>query len=253
MKTKKKMTPLGKRRRRRKRVKLLIFALLIVLIVLGGYYIVKSCRVRKLVIRGNVTYTPGEIENQIKKENFVPNSLLMTIHNRIFRLTYLPFIHKMKMSMNPAKPDILLVDIKEKPRAGVFEYMNKFFYFNEDGYVMESRNSLFENVPIVTGVEFSQVRPEEKIRAKGNYCDSVISLVRGIRNNNLTVYEIHFDSEKDITLDCGSFKVYLGPPSSLDEKIARIPSILEAVAKEHEGGTVDMHLFTEDKEYITFR
>ena len=68
MKTKKKMTPLGKRRRRRKRIKFLILAVLIALIVLGGYYTIKCCRIRKVVVRGNVTYTPGEIENQIKKE-----------------------------------------------------------------------------------------------------------------------------------------------------------------------------------------
>ncbi len=253
MKTKKKMTPLGKRRRRRKRIRLLILLLLLTGIGLGSYYTVKCCRIRKIKVRGNITYTPGEIENQIKKEDYVPNSLIMTIHNRIFHFSYLPFIDHMKMSLNPGKPDILLVDVKEKPRAGVFEYMNKFFYFNEDGYVMESRNSLFENVPIVTGVEFSEVKPGEKIRAKGDYCDSVVALVRGIRNNELAVYEIHFDNENDITLDCGQFKVYLGPPSSLDEKMAKIPSILEAVSQEHDSGTIDMHLYTEDKEYITFR
>lgn len=253
MKEKKKQTRLGKRRRRRKRIRRIIILTILLLVGLAVWYLVDGGRIKKIVIEGNVTYTTGEIEERIRKEEYVPNSFVMTMHNRLFHPTYFPFIEEARMSVKLGKPSVLHVKIKEKGRAGVFEYMNRFFYFDEDGYTMESRNSLFEEVPLVTGVQFSEVKPGDKIKAKGKYTDSVIAVVRGIRNYEIHVYEIHFDSEDEITLDCGSFKVYLGSTSSLEGKMSRIPAILEAVSKEHEGGTIDLHLYEEEKEYITFK
>ncbi len=253
MKEKKKQTRLGKRRRRRKRIRRIIMLLLLLAVGLAACYLVRGGRIRKIVIEGNVTYTTGEIEERIRQEEYEPNSFVMTLHNHFFHPTYFPFIEEARMSVKADKPGVLHVKVKEKGRAGVFEYMNRFFYFNEDGYTMESRNSLFEEVPLVTGVQFKEVKPGEKIKARGDYTSSVIAIVRGIRNYEIQVYEIHFDSEDEITLDCGSFKIYLGSVSSLDGKMSRIPAILEAVSKEHKGGTIDLHLFEEDKEYITFK
>ena len=51
----------------------------------------------------------------------------------------------------------------------------------------------------------------------------------------------------------GKFEIYLGTPAYLDGKMSRISEILSAVSKEHEKGTIDMHLFTDEKNIITFR
>ncbi len=48
--------------------------------------------------------------------------------------------------------------MKEKLRTGVFKYMNEYVYFNENGIAMESRNTLFEGVPVVTGVKFNEMK-----------------------------------------------------------------------------------------------
>lgn len=41
--------------------------------------------------------------------------------------------------------------------------MNEYVYFNENGIAMESRNTLFEGVPIVTGVKFNEMNLKRKI------------------------------------------------------------------------------------------
>jgi len=242
----------SKKRRGRKRMIKRMAAALAVLTVAGGIFIAATFyRVEKIEVNGNETYTANEIEDAVMADDYVPNTLVMTTVNRLFHLPYLPFIEEMRMSIK--KPHILKITVKEKTRPGVFEYMNKHFYFDEDGTVMEIRNTLFENVPIVTGVKFREVKLEDTIKTEGNYVPVIVAIVRGISNYDLDISEIHFDGQNDITIYSGNYRIYLGSDTFLEEKLSRISSILTSVSEEHAEGIVDMHLFTDEKEYITFR
>ena len=146
----------------------------------------------------------------------------MIAQNQIFDQTYLPFIEKVSMSYDDSH--ILKVKVKEKLRTGVFKYMNEYVYFNENGIAMESRNTLFEGVPVVTGVKFNEM-----------------NLKRKILENKVPV-------KKN-----SKYKIYLGSSSYLDGKMSKLSSILETVSSNYKKGTIDMHLYTDDKPIVTFK
>ena len=145
----------------RKRHILLLFACLAVVFGMGIYFLITDFSIQKIQISGNNTYTNAEIIEAMKEDGYIDNTLLMIAQNQIFDQTYLPFIEKVSMSYDDSH--ILKVKVKEKLRTGVFKYMNEYVYFNENGIAMESRNTLFEGVPVVTGVKFNEMNLKRKI------------------------------------------------------------------------------------------
>ena len=113
----------------RKRHILLLLAAFIVVIGMGIYFLLTDFAIRKVEIKGNTTYTNTEILDAMKKDGYINNTLLMIVQNQLFGQTYLPFIDKVSMSYEDSH--VLKVRIKEKLRAGVFQYMNQYVYFNE--------------------------------------------------------------------------------------------------------------------------
>lgn len=238
--------------RRAKKIRLLyIVVFFVVIIGLGGYFLAVDFRIRDIEIKGNSTYTDTEILDAMKEDGYVGNTLLMIAQNQLFGQTYLPLIESVSMGYEDSH--VLKVQVKEKLRAGVFKYMNQYVYFNEKGIAMESRNTLFDKVPVVTGVKFDTMELEKKIPVKENYFNTIVEITKKIATYKLSVSEIHFRGENDITLTTPDYKIYLGSPSYLEGKMSKIPSVIKALEKEKKKGIIDMHLYTDDKMIITFR
>lgn len=242
---------LVEKKNHKKRNILILLCVLIVVIGTGIYFATTEFSVRKIEVKGITTYTEAEVIRAMKEQDYVPNTLVMMAQNQIFGQTYLPFVEEVNMSYED--PHVLRVRVKEKMRAGVFEYMDKNVYFNEDGIAMESRKQRFEGVPVVTGVKFEKLVLGEKIPVKGDYFQTIVSITKKIAAYDLPISEIHFEGENDITLMSGDYEIYLGSTTSLDGKMSRITEVLKAVSSEGEKGTIDMHLYTDEKNIITYR
>ncbi len=240
-----------KRKKRRRIRKTILFLLMTAIIGMGIYYVYVDYSLEDFNVTGNTTYMDSEVIEAVKKEDFVPNTLVMVAENLIFGQTYLPFIEK--VSMTCEEPHVLHIKVKEKLRAGVFQYMDKYYYFNEQGVAMESRKTLFPGVPIVTGVNFREVMPEEQIKVDGDYFDTIVDITKKISTYKLDISEIHFEGENDITLISGNFSIYLGGKEYLNGKMSKIPAVLESLTGKYTEGTVDMSLYTDEKKIITYR
>ena len=81
--------------------------------------------------------------------------------------------------------------------------------------------------------------------------------VEVIDEDNFVVYlaldkKVQFENEDDITLVSGKYQIYLGSSLYLDGKMSKMAGILSAVSKEHKKGVIDMHLYTDEKNIITY-
>lgn len=236
---------------KKKRLSGKLAALYIVgVLILASIFIGVQFSVKDIKVKGNYTYTEGEIIRYVKAKDYVPNTLVMILQNRVFGQSYLPFVENMTMSMED--PHTLKIKVKEKLRTGVFEYMNKNVYFNEEGIAMESRNYRFEGVPVVTGIKFREFVLGKPIPADGDYFDTILSITKKISTYKLDISEIHFEGENEITLYSGKYKIYLGSAVSLDGKMSKIAEVLDTVSGKYKKGTIDMHLYTDEKNIITF-
>lgn len=241
---------LVKKTKQKKRNKAIIFLSLLVVLGIGLYFLVTDFSIENIEVKGNTTYTDGEIIKAVKSQDYVNNTLVMIAQNQIFGQTYLPFIEN--ISMGYEEPHTLKIKVKEKLRSGVFEYMNKNVYFNSEGIALESRNQLFDGVPVVTGVNFDKMVLGKQIPVEGDYFNTIMNITKKISTYGLEISEIHFENEDDITLVSGKYQIYLGSSLYLDGKMSKISGILSAVSKEHKKGVIDMHLYTDEKNIITY-
>jgi len=242
---------LVKRRKNRKLYKLLGLLMVLAVLAIVAFFIIREFSLEEIEVTDNITYSEEEVVSAIKKEHYVDNTLAMIIINKLTGDTYLPFIESVDMSFE--KPHILRVRIKEKIRSGVFEYMDRNVYFDSEGIAQESRNMLFSAVPVVTGVKFDKMVLGEKIPVDGNYFDTIVLITKKINTYNLSVSRIHFESENDIYLISGKYQIYLGSKQYLASKMSKISEILKSISKKSDSGIIDMHLFTDGKDIITFR
>lgn len=239
-----------KNTKQKKLHKFILLLCLIIIIGAGIYFLITDFSIQEIEVKGNYTYTDTEVINKIQEKDYVNNTLIMIAQNQIFGQTYLPFVESISMSYE--EPHVLKVKVKEKLRAGAFEYMGKNVYFNSEGIAMESRNQLFDGVPVVTGVKFSEMNLSQPIPVKGNYFNTIVSITKKIATYKLDISEIHFEEEDDITLISGNYEIYLGNSLYLDGKMSKISEILSAVSKESKKGFIDMHLYTDEKNVITY-
>ena len=241
---------LVKNKKQKKINNAILFLCIAVILGTGIYFLITDFSIQSIEVKGNTTYTDGEIINAIKEQDYVGNTLVMIAQNQVFGQTYLPFIENISMGYDNSH--VLKVKVKEKLRAGVFEYMNKNVYFNSEGIALESRNQLFEGVPVVTGVSFDKLVLGKQIPVKGDYFNTIMNITKKISTYGLEISEIHFENEDDITLVSGKFEIYLGSSMYLDGKMSKISGILSSVSKEHKKGVIDMHLYTDEKNIITY-
>ena len=241
---------LVKKTKRRKLHKWIFWLCFLLIMGIGITCAITGFSVKKIEVNGCQTYTEGEVLREIQSKDYVPNTLVMIFQNRTFGQRYLPFIEKVTMSLGDTHT--LKIHITEKLRAGVFEYMGKYVYFDSEGIAQESRNYRFPGVPLVTGVKFDEMIPGKKIPVQGNYYDTILSITQKIATYDLDISEIHFENENDITLKSGKYSIYLGTPAYLDGKMSKISEVLEAISEKGKKGTVDMRLYTDEKNIITY-
>lgn len=167
---------LVKNKKQKKINKAILFLCIAVILGTGIYFLITDFSIQSIEVKGNTTYTDGEIINAIKEQDYVGNTLVMIAQNQVFGQTYLPFIENISMGYDNSH--VLKVKVKEKLRAGVFEYMNKNVYFNSEGIALESRNQLFEGVPVVTGVSFDKLVLGKQIPVKGDYFNTIMNITK---------------------------------------------------------------------------
>ena len=92
----------------------------IVLLAIMLIYIVTQCKIEKVVVSGNETYTKDEVEAAVK--NQAPdNTVFFTVAGSVQKNDYLPFIEQMEVTY--VGRNTVLVDVTEKLRAGMIEEM----------------------------------------------------------------------------------------------------------------------------------
>ncbi len=242
---------MSRQSRTQKRRYILIIALVIFLCFIGLVIFVSIYfDTTKIVISGNETYTESEMKKKISSEGYIGNTLFMSIKNRIKKENYFPFIDETTMSFHD--PHVLEVKITEKVRAGAVKQGDNYFYFNLAGKVLEKQSFLLENIPVLEDTKMDTVKVGEMLPTTDERFTEIVQTVRGISNNGIEISKITLNKSGELTLTHGKFKIQIGSSEDIDAKLSKIPKLLEVVEEEYESGTINMKLYTESSEIITF-
>lgn len=222
--------------------------------------------IRQVEVAGAQHYDPEQIKKMVFNTSLDSNSLYLYLKYNYLPQPKHPFIERIDIRLQ--KPGYVKLNVYEKMVAGCVEMMGEYFYFDKDGIVVESSPVKLDKVPLIKGLKFNEIILYEKLsikkerlyipyeelsameadgdaavassagNKKGNsqestandyIYDTIIKLTQLIDKYNINVDTVIFNSNYEITLECGSVTVLLGKKSTYDETLSELGNIMKEV------------------------
>ncbi|MCR4618190.1 MAG: FtsQ-type POTRA domain-containing protein [Lachnospiraceae bacterium] len=233
--------------KRKRRVILgILVALALVAGLLGGvYYLITNYRIDpdKIIVEGNKHYSSKEITEMVMDGPLGDNSLILSWKYKNKKITDVPFVDSISVSVTGN--DSIRITVFEKALAGYVKYLDRYIYFDKDGYVVESSSVKTEGIPQVTGIDFSSVEIGKKLGSgEGDYFSRTLDITKLMSKYDLNVDKIYFHDEGEITLYFGNVRVSLGNDQThIEDKVMDLPFFLENL--EGKSGVLNMEEYDE--------
>jgi cell division protein FtsQ len=227
-------------RKKKKVNKGLIAGIIVILLGIGVALVATQFSIKEVEFSGNEHYTDEEMLRELKKINYIDNSLIYTLRCSFRKPKGIPFVESMDIDyVNNHK---ISVTVYEKTMAGCIENMGGYVYFDKDGIVLESNSKRLDDVPLIKGLKFDKMVIGEKLPFEDKKTVGyILNITQLIRKYELDISTVKFENSQ-VFLYYKKIVVALGSPANVDEKIAELPNML----KEAKGlkGTLHMENFT---------
>lgn len=199
---------------------------LLIALMIGVLVIINIYKVDTVIIDGNVHYTNDEIYDMVIGDGRLNhNSIYLSIKYKDKEIQNIPFIQTMSVKIIDSKT--VRISVYEKAVAGFVEYMNKYFYFDKDGTIIESSNIMTKGIPQVMGLQYDHVVLYEKLPVENDdIFKEILEMTQLLEKYEIEMDKIYFDKNYNITLYFDDARIKIGDFTNIDEKIIRLKSIL---------------------------
>lgn len=230
-----------------------IIALAIVVsgaVILGaGWYFKSKYTVSNVYVEDNVHYTDEEIKAIVMQGRWGNNSKYLAFKYKNREIDNIPFVDAIDVDV--LSDDTIRIRVFEKPVIGYVRYLGSNMYFDKDGYVVESNDTITVGVPLVTGIVFDHMALGEKLQIENEKAFDMILLVKNILDKGdepLYADKINISSRNELTVYFGGIEVSLGDDmATLEDRITQLRGIL----KKYEGqaGSLQMTTYNGEGRY----
>ena len=222
---------------------------LVAVLAAAYIYIIRNYTVTTVYVEGSVHYTNEEIIEMVMEGRYGSNSLLLAARYKDKSIVGVPFVEKMDVSV--LDPHTIRIEVYEKALAGYVEYLERYMYFDKDGIMVGSVTERREDIPEVTGISYERIVYNEKMDTpRDELFQLVLNVTQLIRQYELSIRRIDFNSGMEITMYTGSVRILLGRREQYDEPLSALSGIL----KEAEGmkGTFHMEEYSRKNDKVVF-
>lgn len=237
-----------RRKRRVTRIRIILIAVLCIAVaaaVLLGLF-----RIHTVELYGSSRYEPDQIKNDLITDFWTENTLYFAWKYReAVSDPKAPYLESIQAKV--LTPGKVRLTVKEKTLTGYVQYAGNNVYFDRDGEVLEITDSVYGDVPLVTGVTMGepvlyQRLPMENAAQMG----AMLKIAALLTQEGFMPDNISFDENLNITLTIDGITVKLGQNDYLDEKVANLVNIYPQI--QGKTGTLNMDSFTGKNEDISF-
>ena len=159
---------------KKKKNKGVIVAVILLLLALLTVILLTQFKITKIKMSGNEHYTQKELEEILKKKDYVDNTVLYVLKCKLVPPKGIPFVESMDIEYK--NRNTIEITIYEKAMAGCIENMGEYMYFDKDGIVLESSPKRFDDVPLVKGLSFESAVLNEKLPFKIRIAPTIATL-----------------------------------------------------------------------------
>ena len=219
------------------------------------YWINRETDVTVTIIGFSERYTEEEIRDHVLSHWYDEYSVLVKFIYRYRKVETLPFLEKIDIEVGEGNK--IKITAYEKPPIACLYDMGFYLYFNRDGEIVSSRKSNVEELPVVTGLEYTNLTLYQKFATQDDKLfDVILGIVFQLQKYELKIDEIRFAKDEAVTLIMSGNEYRLGVRQAYDVQIAMIPDVAESLAKRNTemGKTIRYdvnmeHVFDSDDEF----
>lgn len=233
-----------RKRKQKKRKKILkIILLLAAALLAAGAAVFWIFDIRQVTVNGNQYYTAEEIEDRLFPNALEKRTGWVWLQERLGNKKEIPFIQNYTVELTG--PHSVNVIIYEKSYAGCIYYTGNYLYFDRDGIIVDSYDTLIEGVPVIEGLGFEQVVLYQPLPVDDpNVFAGILNMTQQLQKYGIKVDRVKYNSKMEATVYMGNVRVKIGSSKYLEEKIAELYSMLDQL----EGQSGTLHLETYDKD-----
>ena len=204
--------------------------------------------VDEVKVTGNSFYSEEEIKELVIGE--YPNSLYLVFLYDYLGGKEIPFVDSVEIAMKA--PNNIHIRVYEKTLIGYVQYMGSNLYFDKDGTVVESSDEIMEGIPCIKGLKFDTLTLNQPLKVDNK---DVFELLLSM-NQMMKKYELSPDAitlknnSTEIVLTFEQVRINLGEGEHMDEKAARIKTLLPDLADK--SGVLYMEEYTNESTNISF-
>lgn len=232
---------------------LFIIGAVLIVILIGLFsaflHVSKTYTITNVYVEGNIHYTDEEIMNMIMTDNLSKNSIYLSMKYKNKDITGIPFIEKMDVEV--LAPDTVRINVYEKAVAGYVKYLDRYIYFDRNGYVVETSKEPSDDVPLVLGLSFDYIVLHEKLPVENEEVFAeILDITQLLNKYALNADKIFFDSDYHLYVYFENVEVSLGTNDNIDEKVIQLQYILPEL--QGKSGILEMSEYDENTQNITF-
>lgn len=219
------------------KIKLIRTIVIILSVIVVGLIGCLVTMVKDVEVVNSTHYSYEEIKEYMMDESFEKNAIFLYLKNRYSEQEKIPFVEYVDVELKGINK--IKLTVYDKKIVGCISYMNKYIYFDKDGYFVEQSTEKLEDVPYVTGIEFNEIKLYEQMKVdKEEIFNVVMNITKLINKYEISVNEIQFNRFSELTLYSDEIEILLGKHTTYDEQIAKLSGIL----KEAKGMKGILHL-----------
>lgn len=233
------------------RKKFILWAVILGMLLLAAVFAIAVTQfsVTQVKVEGNEHYTDEQIMEMVLPEGIWNNSLYLSVKYRNKEIKDIPFVEMMDVEI--VSNHAIRINVYEKALAGCVNYLGNYMYFDREGIVVETSDSLTDGVPQIKGLTFDHVVMHEKLPVENtDIFSKILNVTQLLAKYDLAADKILFGTESDVTLYFDQVRVYLGGDDKMDEKIMQLVPILPHL--EGKSGILNMENFDENTVNIPF-
>lgn len=187
-------------------------------------FVVTFCNLHRIEFDGVVNSNQQEIEAALCSDKYSKNMVYTWIKNSIVKNYEIPFVEALKLS--PKDRNTIIVTVKEKDLAGVFDMGEDYVYFDLEGTVDEIISRPVLNIPVVSGIVPNSCEVGKSLDIPDTTKNALISTLRYLRAYDISLNQVIFEEDGTFGVMVEGIFIDFGISSDIDKKCERLSYIL---------------------------
>lgn len=181
-----------------------------------------------ITVTGLSYYTEEEFLNKISSPRARKNVVWFRVEQYLKGQKRIPYVEKYDYTVDPENG--ITIQVYEKILIGCISMMGQYVYFDKDGYVTESSEEPLPGIPVIKGLSFDRMIMYEKLDVeKDRLYGVILNIAKLVREYELPVSSVTFDSRGNVELEVETLTVELGKRDAYEKPVQRLAQMLPSI------------------------